>query len=53
MVSEQLFVTFEGPDISGHGVSLDDLQKTLRHVQNAVRHMVRHLAGYNKRGPAA
>ena len=49
-MSEQLFVTFEGPDISGHGVSLDDLQKTLRHVQNAVRHMVRHLAGYNKRG---
>ena len=50
MVSEQLFVTFEGPDISGQGVSLDDLQKTLRHMQNAMRHMVRHLAGYDKRG---
>ncbi len=49
-MSEQLFVTFEGPDISGQGVSLDDLQKTLRHVQNAMRHMVRHLAGYTKRG---
>ena len=49
-MDHQLIVRFDGPSISEEGVSLDDLQKTMRHVQNAVRHMVRHLAGYNKRG---
>ena len=49
-MSDRLLVRFEGLDIGEEGVSLDDLQKTLRHVQNAFRYMVRHLAGYNNRG---
>ena len=40
----KLNVTFEGPDIH-NGASLDDFQKTLNHVQNAVRRMVNHLSG--------
>ena len=49
-MKDQLFVKFEGPRISEEGVSLDDLQKTLKHVQTAMRHMVRHLTGYTRRG---
>ena len=48
MVNDRLLVRFEGLDIGEEGVSLDDLQKTLRHVQNAFRYMVRHLTGYNR-----
>ena len=47
-MSDKLLVRFEGLDISEEGVSLDDLQKTLRHVQNAFRYMVRHVAGYSR-----
>ena len=42
--ASKLNVTFEGPDIQ-KGASLDDFQKTLNHVQNAVRRMVNHLSG--------
>ena len=48
MVSDTLLVRFEGLNISEEGISLDDLQKTLRHVQNAFRYMVRHLTGRNR-----
>ena len=47
-MSDTLLVRFEGLNISEEGVSLDDLQKTLRHVQNAFRYMVRHLTGRNQ-----
>ncbi len=50
MVDARLIVRFEGPNISEEGVSLDDLQKTLRYVQDAMRLMVRHLADYRKPG---
>ena len=40
----KLNVTFEGPDIH-NGASIDDFQKTLNHVQTAVRRMVNHLSG--------
>lgn len=42
--ASKLNVTFEGPDIH-KGASLDDFQKTLNHVQNAVRRMIQHLRG--------
>ena len=44
MVTNQLKVTFDGPGIS-EGVPLADLNKTLTHVQNAMRLMVENLAG--------
>lgn len=44
MATRTLSVTFEGPGV-GDGVPLDDLRKTLQHVQNAVRVMVDHLSG--------
>ena len=44
-----LSVTFEGPGTDSGvplgGVPLDDLQKTFRHLQNAVRMTVQHLSG--------
>ena len=42
--ASKLNVTFEGPDIH-KGASLDDFQKTLNHVQTAVRRMIQHLRG--------
>lgn len=48
MVSDRLLVRFEGSDIGEEGVLLDDLQKTLRHVQTAFRYMVRHLTGHSR-----
>ena len=42
--ASKLNVTFEGPDIQ-KGASLDDFQKTLNHVQTAVRRMIQHLRG--------
>ena len=46
--ASKLNVTFEGPDIH-KGTSIDDFQKTLNHVQNAVRRMVNHLSGNKSR----
>ena len=50
MVDILLLVRFEGPDVEAAGVPLDDLQKTLKHVQTAMQQMVRHLSGYAGRG---
>ena len=44
MVTNQLNVTFDGPEIS-KGVPLSDLNNTLSAVQRAVRLMVEHLSG--------
>ena len=44
MTARTLSVTFEGPE-TNRGVPLEDLQKTLQHVQNAVRITVEHLSG--------
>ena len=44
MTEGRLDVVFEGPDV-GHGVPLDDVQKTWGHVQTALRLMVHHLRG--------
>ena len=50
MAQTELNVTFEGPGVDS-GVPLDDLQKTLQHVQRALRLMVGHFAGIeHKRG---
>ena len=50
MIETGLNVTFEGPGVDS-GVPLEDLQKTLQHVQRALRLMVGHLAGVEqKRG---
>ena len=50
MTETGLNVTFEGPGMDS-GVPLEDLQKTLQHVQRALRLMVGHLAGVEqKRG---
>ncbi len=49
-MTKQLHLIFNGPNIREEGVSLDDLQKTLRHMQTTVRLMVSHLAGYTKQG---
>ena len=50
MTETGLNVIFEGPGIDS-GVPLEDLQKTLQHVQRAFRLMVGHLAGVEqKRG---
>ncbi len=43
-MAENLKVTFDGPKTHS-GVPLEDLQKTLQHVQNAVRYTVEHLLG--------
>ena len=45
MLKNHLHITFEGPRVSEDGLALEDLQKTLTHVQKAVRHMVAHLSG--------
>ena len=45
MLKNQLHITFEGPRVSEDGLAIDDLQKTLTHVQQAVRLMVGHLMG--------
>ena len=45
----QLRVAFEGPRVGEDGVSLDDLRKTLEHVQKAMRLMVGDLAGIRSR----
>lgn len=44
MAARTLSVTFEGPGLAS-GVPLEDLQKTLQHVQDAVRITVEHLLG--------
>lgn len=44
MAARTLSVTFEGPGLDS-GVPLEDLQKTLQHVQDAVRITVEHLSG--------
>lgn len=45
MPKNQLHITFEGPRVGEHGLSVGDLQKTLTHVQRALRLMVGHLMG--------
>ena len=45
MLKNQLRITFEGPRVSEDGLAVADLQKTLTHVQRAVRLMVGHLTG--------
>ena len=45
MLKNHLHITFEGPRVSEDGLALEDLQKTLTHVQKAMRHMVAHLSG--------
>ena len=45
MLKNQLHITFEGPRVSEDGLAIDDLRKTLTHVQQAVRLMVGHLMG--------
>ena len=49
MVTAQIDVVFEGPGM-GDGVSVRDLNETLKRVQDAVRLMAAHLAGTGKRG---
>lgn len=44
MTADTLNITFEGP-LTGGGVPLEDVQKTLDHVQKAVRITVEHLLG--------
>lgn len=45
MPKNQLHITFEGPRVGEHGLAVGDLQKTLTHVQRALRLMVGHLMG--------
>ena len=45
MAIDELHVTFEGPKVGDIGVPLDDLQKTLNHLQKAIWLMVSHLEG--------
>lgn len=45
MITTQLNITFEGPQVSAEGVAVDDLQPVLERIQCAVRLMVEHLAG--------
>lgn len=49
-LKNRLHVTFEGPRVSGQGLAVEDLQKTLTHVQRAVRLMVGHLMGAGRSG---
>lgn len=51
MLKHRLHVGFEGPRVTEDGLALDDLQKTLTHVQRAVRLMVGHLAGVDASRP--
>ena len=44
-LKNRLHVTFEGPRVNDEGLAVEDLQKTLTHVQRAVRLMVGHLMG--------
>ena len=44
-MNSQLYVKFEGPDISEEGVSFDDLRKTLDHLQKALWLTVSYLEG--------
>lgn len=45
MPKNQLHITFEGPRVGEDGLAVGDLQKTLTHVQRALRLMVGHLTG--------
>ncbi|MDE0222066.1 MAG: hypothetical protein OXJ90_22555 [Spirochaetaceae bacterium] len=45
MPKNQLHITFEGPRVGEDGLAVGDLQKTLTHVQRALRLMVGHLMG--------
>ena len=45
MLENQLHITFEGPRISEAGLAIEDLQRTLMHVQRAIRLMVSYLMG--------
>ena len=44
-LKNQLHITFEGPRVGEDGLAVGDLQKTLTHVQRALRLMVGHLMG--------
>ncbi len=52
VLKNQLHITFEGPHVGEDGLAVEDLWKTLTHVQRAVRLMVGHLmgAGTSRRG---
>ena len=43
MATDELHVSFEGPEVGENGVSLDDLQKTFSQLQKAFSLMVSHL----------
>ena len=45
----QLYLTFEGPRISKHGVPVDALVSTLQGIQDALQLMVEHLANYQRK----
>ena len=45
MNENKLNLTFEGPLISSHGVPLEDLIRTVSHVQRAIRLLVREIEG--------
>lgn len=49
MASAEINIIFEGPEMDA-GVPLEDLNRTLRDVQRAVRLMASHLAGVGTRG---
>lgn len=49
-LKNRLHVTFEGPRVSGEGLAVEDLQKTLTHVQRAVGLMVGQLMGAGRSG---
>ncbi len=48
MPKNQLHITFEGPRVGEDGLAVGDLQKTLTHVQRALRLMVGHLMGADR-----
>ena len=45
----QLYLTFEGPRISKHGVPVDALVSALQGIQDALQLMVEHLANYQRK----
>ena len=45
MITTQLNIIFEGPQVSAEGVAVDNLQPVLERIQCAVRLMVEYLAG--------
>ena len=45
ILKNQLHIAFEGPRVREAGLPVEDLRKTLKHVQRAVRLMVGHLMG--------